>query len=215
MCAIPTVISMVKTRFQSSLPPEAAQRPSLSPPVSQPSQGDIDLDDVIAASPVPPHPPPSFNLYDLGPGGCPRNLTGSSFSFSRLRTGTPSSEERFTVFRQYIQFRMLQNARPQVKRETCKPVFHPKSQYLDLYRILGVRANCTNESLRKAFKRQVRKTHPDKGGNSRRFDQVHAAYGVLSKPELRSIYDEEGFSGLQLADPVFDISKFLRRRLQS
>lgn len=199
---------MVKTRAQQHQP---VQPPSLSPSVPQSCVSVVDLEDVLAASPAVPSPSSVFNVYDLGPGGCPRNLTGTPVEFSRLRQRSEGFEERFTVFRQYMQFRTLQKYRHRTNPQPSQPRICAKSQYLDLYRILGVRANSSESSLRQAFKRLVLKTHPDKGGNSRRFDQVRAAYDVLSKADLRETYNEEGFRGLEALDPAFDASKFLRK----
>lgn len=201
---------MVKTRAKQR---QSIQPPSLCPAAPEPCTSVLDLEDVLAASPAAPRPSTGFNVYDLGPGGCPRNLTGSPVEFARLKQRSEGFEERFTVFRQYIQFRMLQKSRPRAYPQPIKPRICPKSRYLDLYRVLGVRANCSDSSLRQAYKRRALKTHPDKGGNSWRFDQVRAAYDVLSKPELRETYNENGFSGLEALDPAFDASKFLRKLL--
>lgn len=199
---------MVKTRAQQHQP---AQPPSLCPLAVQACALVVDLEDVLAASPARPTPSATFNVYDLGPGGCPRNLTGPPVEFSRLKPRNDSFEDRFSVFQQYIQFRTLQKYRHRTHPEPSKPRICAKPRYLDLYRVLGVRANCSESSLRQAFKRLVLKTHPDKGGNSRRFDQVRAAYDVLSKSDLRETYNEEGLRGLEALDPAFDASKFLRQ----
>jgi molecular chaperone DnaJ len=62
----------------------------------------------------------------------------------------------------------------------------------DYYDILGVSKNATQEEIKKAFRKQARKHHPDAGGSEERFKEINEAYEVLSDPEKRKQYDQFG-----------------------
>ncbi len=71
----------------------------------------------------------------------------------------------------------------------------------DLYSILGVDRNATQEEIKKAYRRLARKYHPDVNpGNAKaeqRFKEISAAHDVLSDPEQRKLYDEFGEEALR------------------
>ena len=69
----------------------------------------------------------------------------------------------------------------------------------DYYDILGVSKEASQDDLRQAHRRLVRKLHPDvnkEDDASSRFSEVQEAYDVLSDPEKRSQYDRFGHSGM-------------------
>lgn len=61
-----------------------------------------------------------------------------------------------------------------------------------LYDILGLQKNAPNEDVKKAYKKQAVKYHPDKGGDPEQFKKISKAYQVLSDPQTRQLYDQLG-----------------------
>jgi DnaJ-class molecular chaperone len=66
----------------------------------------------------------------------------------------------------------------------------------DLYAVLGVSRDASEDEIRKAYRKLARKHHPDLNPGDEaaeaRFKKISAAYEVLSKPEKRALYDELG-----------------------
>lgn len=57
------------------------------------------------------------------------------------------------------------------------------------YEVLGVPATATEEELRAAYRRLLRETHPDTGGDASRFIAVQAAWERIGTPTERARYD--------------------------
>jgi len=74
----------------------------------------------------------------------------------------------------------------------------------DYYESLGLQKNATDEEIKKAFRQQAKKFHPDVNpGNKRaeeRFKEINEAYEVLSDADKKSRYDRYGHAGV---DPNF------------
>lgn len=69
----------------------------------------------------------------------------------------------------------------------------------DLYEILGISRNASQDEIKKAYRQQAVKYHPDKNpGNKEaedKFKEIAEAYAILSDPEKRSRYDRFGHTG--------------------
>lgn len=80
------------------------------------------------------------------------------------------------------------------------------------YEILAVEVTATDVELKKAYRKQAIKLHPDKNGNdpaaAAKFQELGEAYGILLNPDLRALYDELGIEGMknnQVAEQAADI----------
>lgn len=62
----------------------------------------------------------------------------------------------------------------------------------DYYDILGVPRTATADEIKKAFRKQARKHHPDAGGSEAKFKEINEAYEILSDEEKRKQYDTYG-----------------------
>jgi molecular chaperone DnaJ len=68
----------------------------------------------------------------------------------------------------------------------------------DLYDVLGVTRDASDEDIRKAYRRLARELHPDVNGDpaaEERFKEIAGAYEILSDPERRARYDAFGTAG--------------------
>ncbi|KAG5495050.1 hypothetical protein JKF63_02103 [Porcisia hertigi] len=75
----------------------------------------------------------------------------------------------------------------------------------DLYAILEVDKRATQEDIKRSYRRLALLYHPDKAGpeGSFQFKEVSHAFGVLSDPQKKAIYDTYGEAGLDaLGNPV-------------
>ena len=78
-----------------------------------------------------------------------------------------------------------------------------KTKMNNYYEILGVSKSATPEEIKKAYRKQASVWHPDKGGDTGKFQEIEEAYRTLSDPQLRSQYDNPqpqfnggGFNGM-------------------
>jgi DnaJ family protein B protein 4 len=70
------------------------------------------------------------------------------------------------------------------------------------YTILGISKSASPEEIKKAFRTQALKWHPDRNPDQKeladqKFKEINEAYEVLSNPEKRKIYDQYGEDGLK------------------
>lgn len=68
-----------------------------------------------------------------------------------------------------------------------------------LYELLDIEPTATELEIKKAYRKQAIKLHPDKNPDDptahAKFQEVGEAYQILSSPELRKAYDEHGMEG--------------------
>mmetsp|Transcript_50526 Transcript_50526/g.163594 ORF Transcript_50526/g.163594 Transcript_50526/m.163594 type:complete len:262 (-) Transcript_50526:205-990(-) len=60
----------------------------------------------------------------------------------------------------------------------------------ELYKLISVPEQCSQQELQAAYKKRALEEHPDKGGDQERFDELQHAYSVLSDAARRDDYDE-------------------------
>eukprot|EP01004_Peranema_trichophorum_P006076 NODE_4913_length_1095_cov_42.782922_g4365_i0.p1 GENE.NODE_4913_length_1095_cov_42.782922_g4365_i0~~NODE_4913_length_1095_cov_42.782922_g4365_i0.p1 ORF type:complete len:288 (+),score=55.90 NODE_4913_length_1095_cov_42.782922_g4365_i0:123-986(+) len=108
--------------------------------------------------------------------------------------------------------------------ETCKLHIDPSSvplpllqEYVmqrvldsgnDVYLALGLESSCTNQQISKQFRQAALLLHPDKNNDPRAteaFALAKQAFEVLSNPDRRKLYDDEGVVG----DPTIPQSPIL------
>ena len=70
----------------------------------------------------------------------------------------------------------------------------------NLYEVLGVRSDASDEELKRAYRAKAREFHPDanqdEGASAERFKEISLAYEVLKDPERRARYDRFGAEGV-------------------
>jgi len=62
----------------------------------------------------------------------------------------------------------------------------------DLYEILGISRDASQEVIKAAYKKMVLKHHPDKGGDEEMFKNIQKAYEVLGDDKRKQMYDMTG-----------------------
>ncbi|TRY87344.1 hypothetical protein DNTS_017212 [Danionella cerebrum] len=74
----------------------------------------------------------------------------------------------------------------------------------DYYSVLGIQKGASDDEIKKAYRKQALKYHPDKNkspGAEEKFKEIAEAYDVLSDPKKKDIYDRYGEEGLKGGSP--------------
>ena len=82
----------------------------------------------------------------------------------------------------------------------------------DYYNILGVDRSATSDDIKRAYRKLASQHHPDKGGDTARFQEIQEAYATLSDDSKRQQYNNPaaqfnfGGTGSQFNfDEIFNI----------
>lgn len=62
---------------------------------------------------------------------------------------------------------------------------------MDYYQILGVAENASQDDIKKAYKKLAMKNHPDRGGDTQKFQEISQAYDTLGDDQKRQQYDAQ------------------------
>ena len=83
----------------------------------------------------------------------------------------------------------------------------------DYYETLGVKKDATHEDLKKAYRELALRYHPDRVPAEKKkdaentFKEISEAYAVLSDPQKRALYDQQGHSGIDQKYAYEDLYK--------
>lgn len=62
---------------------------------------------------------------------------------------------------------------------------------VNYYEVLEISEDASPEEIKKSFRRLASKHHPDKGGDTAKFQEIQAAYDTLSDPQKKNQYDHQ------------------------
>ncbi|KAM9792132.1 dnaJ homolog subfamily B member 1b [Neosynchiropus ocellatus] len=74
----------------------------------------------------------------------------------------------------------------------------------DYYDVLGIKKGASEDDIKKAYRKQALRYHPDKNkspGAEDKFKEIAEAYDVLSDPKKKDVYDRYGEEGLKGGGP--------------
>lgn len=74
---------------------------------------------------------------------------------------------------------------------------------MDYYTTLGVDRNANPDEIKKAYRKLAAQHHPDRGGNTAKFQEIQQAYETLADPEKKQQYDNPNPGGGMHGGPGF------------
>jgi len=78
------------------------------------------------------------------------------------------------------------------------------------YDVLGVAKNATVDEIKRAYRKLASQHHPDKGGDTAKFQQVQSAYAVLSDLQKRQEYDNPTLQRFNNFEQSADINELFK-----
>src|SRR3989304_3314069 len=88
----------------------------------------------------------------------------------------------------------------------------------DYYEVLGVSKTSSSNEIKAQYRKLALKFHPDRNKSAEageHFKEISEAYGVLSDPEKRKVYDQQRPAGVGERQRCYDIFPGARRRFSN
>lgn len=84
------------------------------------------------------------------------------------------------------------------------------------YDTLGISENASQDEIKKAYRKLANQHHPDKGGDTNRFQQIQAAYDAIGDEQKRAQYDAErrGMGGFKFTVNGHDVGSGMPREME-
>ena len=101
----------------------------------------------------------------------------------------------------------LEKINQESQNKSIKKIRLSELQDNNLYNILNIDENSTQEEIKKAYKKLIIINHPDKGGDAIQFNKIHEAYQILSLPLTKQIYDRFGCKSLKMIRDIINDNK--------
>jgi len=68
---------------------------------------------------------------------------------------------------------------------------------MDYYSVLGLKPSASDDEIKKAYRKLASKHHPDKGGDTAKFQEIQTAYDALTNPNSKHTSQEQTWAGQQ------------------
>lgn len=65
---------------------------------------------------------------------------------------------------------------------------------MDPYKVLGIERNSNSDQIKTAYRKLAGIHHPDRGGDTKKFQEIQAAYELLTNPEKMQQFQNPGFN---------------------
>ena len=78
---------------------------------------------------------------------------------------------------------------------------------INLYEVLNIHPTSNKKDIKKAYRKLVKKFHPDHGGDAQIFELIAHAYNVLSNDDSRQTYDKNYKVSTQAETDFFSLKK--------